>query len=226
MVVEKGGSDLHLCVGVPPIIRIDGQLTPTPFDRVTPQDSQRMVYDILTDEQIQRFESSLELDCSYSLAKVSPFRFNVFRDKGTIASAYRVIPSRIPTLEELNLPRVLADLARKKRGLVLVTGPTGSGKSTTLAAMINQINQERSEHIITVEDPIEYLHQHGRSIINQRELGMDTKAFQAALRASLREDPDVILVGEMRDLETISLAVTAAETGHLVFATLHTNNAS
>jgi twitching motility protein PilT len=226
LVVEKGGSDLHLCVGVPPIIRIDGQLTPAPFDRITPQESQRMVYDILTDEQIQRFESTLELDCSYSLAKISRFRVNVFKDKGTIASAFRVIPTRIPTLEELNLPRVLGDLSRKKRGLILVTGPTGSGKSTTLAAMINQINQERSEHIITVEDPIEYLHNHGRSIINQRELGMDTKAFQNALRASLREDPDVILVGEMRDLETIHLAVTAAETGHLVFATLHTNNAA
>jgi twitching motility protein PilT len=226
MVVEKGGSDLHLCVGVPPIIRIDGQLTPTPFDRVTPQDSQRLVYDILTDEHIQRFERDLELDMSYSLAKVSRFRVNVYRDKGTIAAAFRVIPTRIPTLEELGLPRVLTELARKKRGLVLVTGPTGSGKSTTLAAMINQINQERSEHIITVEDPIEYLHQHGRSIINQRELGMDTRAFQNALKSSLREDPDVILVGEMRDLETISLAVTAAETGHLVFATLHTNNAA
>jgi len=226
MVVEKGGSDLHICVGVPPIIRIDGQLTPTPFDRVTPQDSQRLVYDILTDEQIQRFESTLELDCSYSLARVSRFRVNVFKDKGTIASAFRVIPARIPTLEELNLPKVLAELSRKQRGLVLVTGPTGSGKSTSLAAMLNQINQERSAHIITIEDPIEYLHQHGRSIINQRELGMDTKAFSNALRASLREDPDVILVGEMRDLETISTAITCAETGHLVFATLHTNNAS
>jgi twitching motility protein PilT len=150
----------------------------------------------------------------------------VYRDKGTVAAAFRVIPTRIPTLEELNLPRVLADLTKKHRGLVLVTGPTGSGKSTTLAAMINQINQERSAHIITMEDPIEYLHQHGRSIINQRELGMDTKAFLNALRASLREDPDVILVGEMRDLETISMAVTCAETGHLVFGTLHTNNAS
>jgi len=226
MVVEKGGSDLHLCVGVPPIIRIDGQLTPTPFDRVTPQDSQRMVYDILTDEQIQRFESTLELDCSYSLARVSRFRVNVYKDKGTVASAFRVIPTRIPTLEELGLPRVLSDLTRKHRGLVLVTGPTGSGKSTTLAAMINQINQESSRHIITIEDPIEYLHQHGRSIINQRELGMDTKSFANALRASLREDPDVILVGEMRDLDTISTAITCAETGHLVFATLHTNNAS
>jgi twitching motility protein PilT len=185
-----------------------------------------MVYDILTDEQIQRFESTLELDCSYSLARVSRFRVNVYKDKGTIASAFRVIPQRIPTLEELNLPRVLAEMTRKHRGLILVTGPTGSGKSTTLAAMINQINQERSAHIITIEDPIEYLHNHGRSIINQRELGGDTKAFLNALRASLREDPDVILVGEMRDLETISMAVTAAETGHLVFGTLHTNNAA
>jgi twitching motility protein PilT len=226
MVVEKGGSDLHLCVGIAPIIRIDGQLTPTPFDRATPQDTQRMIYDILTDEQIQRFESQMELDFSYSLAKISRFRVNVYRDKGTIASAFRVIPTRIPTIEELGLPRVLVDLTKKKRGLILVTGPTGSGKSTTLAAMINQINQERSEHVLTIEDPIEYLHQHGRSIVNQRELGMDTKAFSNALRASLREDPDVILVGEMRDLETIQLAVTAAETGHLVFATLHTNNAA
>jgi twitching motility protein PilT len=226
MVVEKGGSDLHLCVGVPPIIRIDGQLTPTPFDRVTPQESQRLVYDILTDEHIQRFERDMELDMSYSVARLSRFRVNVYRDKGTVAAAFRVIPTRIPTLEELNLPRVLGDLTRKHRGLVLVTGPTGSGKSTTLAAMINQINQERSAHIITMEDPIEYLHQHGRSIINQRELGMDTKAFLNALRASLREDPDVILVGEMRDLETISMAVTCAETGHLVFGTLHTNNAA
>jgi twitching motility protein PilT len=226
MVVEKGGSDLHLCVGVPPIIRIDGQLTPTPLDRVTPQESQRLVYDILTDEHIQRFESQLELDMSYSLAKVSRFRVNVFKDKGTIASAFRVIPTRIPTLDELGLPRVLQDLSRKKRGLILVTGPTGSGKSTTLAAMINQINQERSDHIITIEDPIEYLHQHGRSIINQRELGMDTKAFANALRAALREDPDVILVGEMRDNDTISTAITCAETGHLVLSTLHTNNAS
>jgi twitching motility protein PilT len=226
MIVEKGGSDLHLCVGVPPIIRIDGQLVPAPFDRITPQESQRLVYDILTDEHIQRFESQLELDMSYSIAKVSRFRVNVYRDKGTIASAFRVIPTRIPTLEELGLPRVLTDLSRKKRGLILVTGPTGSGKSTTLAAMISQINQERSDHIITIEDPIEYLHSHGRSIINQRELGMDTRSFANALRASLREDPDVILVGEMRDNDTISTAITCAETGHLVLSTLHTNNAS
>jgi twitching motility protein PilT len=226
IVVEKGGSDLHLVVGVSPVIRIDGQLSPMPFERVTPQDSQRMIYDILTDEQIQRFEAHLELDLSYSLARISRFRVNVYKDKGTVAAAFRVIHSRIPTIEELGLPKVLVDLTRKPRGFVLVTGPTGSGKSTTLAAMINQINNESSRHIITIEDPIEYLHTHRKSIINQRELGMDTKAFQNALRAALREDPDVILVGEMRDNETISAAISAAETGHLVFATLHTNNAA
>jgi len=226
MVVEKGGSDLHLVVGVPPIIRIDGQLTPTPFERVTPQDSQRMSYDILTDEQIQRFESTLELDFSYSVARVARFRVNLYRDKGSVAGAFRVIPQRIPTIEELQLPRTLLDLTRRPRGLVLVTGPTGSGKSTSLAAMINQINTERAVHILTIEDPIEYLHTHRYSIVNQRELGMDTKSFAAALKSALREDPDVILVGEMRDQETMALAVTAAETGHLVFATLHTNSAA
>jgi twitching motility protein PilT len=226
LVVEKGASDLHLVVGVAPVIRIDGQLVPTPFERVTPQDSQRMIYDILTDEQIHRFETTLELDFSYSLARISRFRVNVYKDKGTVASAFRVIPSKIPTIEDLGLPKVLLDLTRKPRGFILVTGPTGSGKSTTLAAMINQINIESSRHIITIEDPIEYLHTHRKSIINQRELGMDTKAFQNALRAALREDPDVILVGEMRDNETIASAISAAETGHLVFATLHTNNAA
>lgn len=226
LVVEKGGSDLHLVVGVPPIIRVDGQLTPTPFERVAPQDSQRMSYDILTDEQIQRFESTLELDFSYSVARVARFRVNIYKDRGSVAAAFRVIPQQIPTLEDLQLPRVLVDLSRRPRGLILVTGPTGSGKSTTLAAMINQVNTERSVHILTIEDPIEYLHQHRYSIINQRELGMDTKSFSAALKSALREDPDVILVGEMRDQETMSLAVTAAETGHLVLATLHTNSAA
>ncbi|MBI3910647.1 MAG: type IV pilus twitching motility protein PilT [Armatimonadetes bacterium] len=226
LVVEKGGSDLHLVVGVPPIIRVDGQLTATPFERVTPQDSQRLCYDILTDEQIQRFEANLELDFSYQVARVARFRVNVYREKGSVAGAFRVIPSRIPTIEELQLPRVLIDLSRRPRGLILVTGPTGCGKSTTLAAMLNQINNERSLHIITIEDPIEYLHQHRYSVINQREMGMDTRSFAGALRSALREDPDVILVGEMRDHETMALAVTAAETGHLVFATLHTNSAA
>jgi twitching motility protein PilT len=225
LIVEKGASDLHLSVGIPPILRIDGQLLPTNYMRLNAQDTQRLVYDILTDEQIQRFESTLELDFSYSLAKVSRFRVNCYRDKGTVATAFRVIPARIPTVRELNLPLILEELTRKPRGLILVTGPTGSGKSTTLAAMVNQINTERSTHIITIEDPIEYLHQHKLSIVNQRELGMDTKSFGAALRSALREDPDVILVGEMRDLDTISTAITCAETGHLVLATLHTNNA-
>lgn len=225
LVVERGASDLHLAVGAPPILRVDGQLIAANYDKLTPRDSQRLAYDILTDEQIQRFEANLELDFSYSVAKASRFRVNCFRDKSTVASAFRVIPARIPTIRELGLPVILEELARRARGLILVTGPTGCGKSTTLAAMVNQINTERSTHIITIEDPIEYLHTHKLSVINQRELGLDTKSFANALRAALREDPDVILVGEMRDLDTISTAITCAETGHLVLATLHTNNA-
>jgi twitching motility protein PilT len=224
--VEKGASDLHIAVGIPPIVRVDGALVPLPFEKVSSQDSQRLIYDILTDEQIQRFETELELDFSYQLARLARFRVNVFRDKGNVALAFRQIPQKIPTLAELNLPGVLLEMTRLPRGLVLVTGPTGSGKSTTLAAMINQINTETGRHIITIEDPIEYLHNHRTSIINQREVGQDTKEFKNALRAALREDPDVILVGEMRDLETMQMAVSAAETGHLVFATLHTNSAA
>lgn len=225
LIVERGASDLHLAVGIPPILRIDGQLMPTNYVKMDASDIQRICYDILSDEQIQRFEANMELDFSYFIAKLSRFRVNLFRDKGALAAAFRVIPQRIPTVKELNLPPILEDLTRKPRGLILVTGPTGSGKSTTLAAMLNQINTERAQHIITIEDPVEYLHTHKQSVINQRELGMDTLSFGNALRASLREDPDVILVGEMRDLETISTAITCAETGHLVFATLHTNNA-
>ena len=223
---EKGASDLHLAVGIPPIIRVDGALVPCPYEKLSPQHSQRLIYDILTDEQIQRFETHLELDFSYQLARTARFRVNVFRDKGNVASAFRQIPQKIPTLKDLNLPNVLEELTRLPRGLVLVTGPTGSGKSTTLAAMINQINSEVSKHVITIEDPIEYLHNHRTSVINQREVGQDTLEFKNALRAALREDPDVILVGEMRDLETMQMAVSAAETGHLVFATLHTNSAA
>jgi twitching motility protein PilT len=226
IVVRKNASDLHIAVGIPPIIRVDGELLQTNYTAFDPHLSQRMVYDILTDEQIQSFESTFELDCSYALGKVARFRVNIFRDRGTVAGAFRLIPAKIPTVRELNLPLVLEDLSRKPRGLILVTGPTGSGKSTTLAAMIGLINTESSRHIITIEDPIEYLHTHKRCIVNQRELGQDTKSFQMALREALREDPDVILVGEMRDLETMQLAITAAETGHLVFATVHTNNAA
>ncbi len=225
LVVETEASDLHLAVGLPPVLRIDGELKPTRYEPFDPPTLQRMVYDILTDEQIQRFETNLELDCSYQMRKISRFRVNVFRDRGNVAAAFRRIPTRVPTIRELGLPPVIEELARRPRGLLLVTGPTGSGKSTTLAAIINQINYERSEHIITIEDPIEYLHQHRKSIINQRELGEDTLSFSNALRSALREDPDVILVGEMRDLETIALAITCAETGHLVMATLHTNSA-
>ncbi len=225
-VVERNASDLHICAGVPPVLRVDGDLRPLNYERLTPEDTQRLVYDIMTDEHIHRFESTLELDMSYSLKNSARFRVNVYRDKGSVAAAFRLIPSRIPTIEELHLPAILKDLSRKPRGLILVTGPTGSGKSTTLASMVNQINTERSCHIITVEDPIEYLHTHRMSVVNQRELGQDTRSFDAALRSALREDPDVILVGEMRDLETIKLAITAAETGHLVLATLHTNNSA
>ncbi|MDO8588167.1 MAG: type IV pilus twitching motility protein PilT [Armatimonadota bacterium] len=225
-VVDKGSSDLHLCVGVPPILRIDGQLTPLNYTKLAPLDTIRLMYDILSDEQIQRFESDLELDFSYSLGKAARFRVNIYKDKGNVASAFRLIPAKIPTIRDLNLPLVLEDLTRRPRGLILVTGPTGSGKSTSLAAMINQMNNERSLHIISIEDPIEYLHNHKYSIINQRELLADTKTFSNALRAALREDPDVILVGEMRDPDTIGTAITCAETGHLVLSTLHTNSAA
>lgn len=225
MLAQKA-SDLHMCVGVPPVLRVDGQLAPMSHAKLTPPDIQRLMYDILSDEQIRRFEERWELDLSYTVQSVARFRVNVFKDKGAIAAAFRLIPAKIPTIRELGLPNVLEGLTRKPRGLILVTGPTGSGKSTTLAAMINQINNERSTHIISIEDPIEYLHTHKYSIINQRELGQDTKEFAHALRSALREDPDVILVGEMRDLDTMTNAIQAAETGHLVLATLHTSSAA
>jgi twitching motility protein PilT len=224
--VKRGASDLHLTVGVPPMFRVDSRLLPSNYERVTPTLTQRLVYEILTDDQTQRFEGTMELDFSDNLGKYGRFRVNIYRDRGTIASAFRLIPSKIPTITELGLPPVLEDLSRRPRGLILVTGPTGSGKSTTLAAIINQINSENNLHIITIEDPIEYMHQHRTCVINQRELGQDTRSFANALRSALREDPDVILVGEMRDLETIEAAITAAETGHLVLATLHTNSAA
>ncbi len=226
VVVRQDASDLHLCDQLPPVLRIDGELKQMRYEKLDPSTSQRMIYDILTDEQIQRFETELELDCSYSLRNVARFRVNVFRDRGTVAAAMRLIPRKIPTIRDLGLPAVFEKIASRPRGLFLVTGPTGSGKSTTLAAIIDNINTHRAEHIITIEDPIEYLHDHKKSIINQRELGQDTHAFNNALRSSLREDPDVLLVGEMRDLETIHLAITCAETGHLVMATLHTNSAA
>lgn len=224
IVVDRNASDLHLCAHSEPIIREDGALKKLNFEKFTPQQTQRMMYDILSDENINKFETTLELDFSYALPRRARFRVNLYKDRGACASAFRLIPQRIPTVRDLNLPPVLEGLTDKPRGLILVTGPTGSGKSTSLAAMVNHINVNRALHIITIEDPIEYLHTHKISVINQRELGGDTRSFAAALRSSLREDPDVLLVGEMRDIETIQLAITAAETGHLVFATLHTNN--
>ncbi|MFN7171752.1 MAG: type IV pilus twitching motility protein PilT [Fimbriimonadaceae bacterium] len=226
IVVDTNASDLHISAECEPVIRLDGQLLKLNYKPLTPQQTQRLMYEIIADEKIHRFETTMELDFSYALPKRARFRVNMYRDRGACASAFRLISDRIPTVEELNLPVFLKSLCDKPRGLILVTGPTGSGKSTSLAAMINHINVSRSTHIITIEDPIEYLHKNKRSLINQRELGQDTHSFNNALRASLREDPDVLLVGEMRDIETIGLAITAAETGHLVFATLHTNTAA
>jgi twitching motility protein PilT len=225
--VDLNASDLHLSQASPPVLRIDGKLIRMHFEDVSPVQAQRMMYEIISDENINKFETTHELDFSYALPRGrARFRVNMYREKGAVAAAFRLIPQKIPTVEQLNLPPILKQMCEKPRGLILVTGPTGSGKSTSLAAMINHINENFAHHIITIEDPIEYLHTHKQSIINQRELGSDTKSFLNALRASLREDPDILLVGEMRDMETISLAITAAETGHLVFATLHTNNAA
>lgn len=222
---ERGASDLHLSVGLPPVIRIDGKLVRLDYSPLAPNEIQRLVYDILTTDHIQWFEKTHELDFSYGVRDVGRFRVNVYKQRGSVGAAFRAIPNQVPSFEQLRLPNVLRDLCRKHSGLILVTGPTGSGKSTTIACMIDQINSEREVHIMTMEDPIEYLHRHKRAMINQRELNTDTDSFENALRAVLREDPDVILIGEMRDLETISAALTLAETGHLVFGSLHTRNA-
>lgn len=226
MVPKNRASDLHITAGLPPMLRIDGRLVPTQYDKLSPQECQRLIYSMLTDRQKQRFEETMELDLSYGVAGIGRFRVNVYWQRGSVGAAMRAIPAQIPSLEELNLPPVLRDLTFLPRGLILVTGPTGSGKSTTQASMIDVVNSERRVHIVTIEDPIEYLHRHKLSMINQRELGLDTLGFNNALRAVLREDPDVILVGEMRDYETIAAAITIAETGHLVIATLHTNTAA
>lgn len=222
---EKCSSDLHLTVGLPPVVRVDGSLVNLCYEPMTPQDTQRLVFDILTNDQVQHFEATRELDFSYSMRGVGRFRVNVYKQRGSVGAAMRSIPDQIPSFEQLGLPLVLRELSRKHSGLILVTGPTGSGKSTTIACMIDTINSERPVHILTMEDPIEYLHRHKRGMVNQRELKTDTDSFGNALRASLREDPDVILIGEMRDLETIQAALTLAETGHMVFGTLHTRNA-
>ena len=226
LIVEKEGSDLHLTVGSPPMLRLQGKLWPTDLPVLTPKETRRMIYQFLNNDQRDRLERDLELDISYELAEVARFRCNVFFTRLGMGAVFRVIPTKIKTLADLKLPPVLGELARRNKGLILVTGPTGSGKSTTLAAMVDQVNNERQDHILTIEDPIEFVHNHKTCLVNQREIGPNTKSFSAALRSALREDPDIILVGEMRDYETISLAVTAAETGHLVFATLHTPSAA
>ena len=218
-------SDIHVTVDLPPMYRIDGKLTPSKWEPVTPREAQRIVYDILSSEQIEKFERTKELDFSYGVANIGRFRFNVYRQKGNVGFAMRAIPATIPSLDQLRMPSILKELTRKHSGMILVTGPTGSGKSTTIASMIDVINSEKAIHIMTMEDPIEYLHNHKKAMVNQREIGQDTEGFHNAMRAVLREDPDVILVGEMRDKETIAAALTLAETGHLVFGTLHTRNA-
>ena len=224
--LELGGSDLHLSIGSAPQVRVDGHLRRLDLPVLTPDVIKSLCYSVLTDGQKKKFEEIWELDLAFGLRGVGRFRCNVFNQKGAVGAVYRLIPEKIRPLEELGLPPVLSELADKPRGLVLVTGPTGSGKSTTLAAMIDRINQSKPAHILTIEDPIEYLHQHKRALVNQRELFSDTQSFSLALRAALREDPDVVLVGEMRDLETMEAALKLAETGHLTMATLHTNSAA
>jgi twitching motility protein PilT len=223
--IEAGASDLHITVGLPPMIRVHGKIQPLDYPPLTPTVAREMIYDILSNDQRQRFESEWELDFAYTLPRTARFRVNVYFQKGSMGAAFRTIPHEIKGLTELGLPKAVEEMTEKPRGLVLVTGPTGSGKSTTLASMIDKINETRHEHIMSVEDPIEFLHAHKNCMVNQREVKQDTKSFAQALKHVLRQDPDVILIGEMRDLETISLAISAAETGHLVFGTLHTQDA-
>lgn len=225
-VVENGGSDLHVSSALPPVIRIDGVLQRIDAPPLSPDDVETLLFPMLSNEQRRKLEQDWELDFSYGIQGLSRFRVNIYKDKGNYAAAFRVIESIVPSFEKLGLPDIVRKMAEKPRGLILVTGPTGSGKSTTLASMIDYINTNRAEHILTIEDPIEFVHTSKKSIVHQRELGQDTRSFANALKSALREDPDIILVGEMRDLETIRLALTAAETGHLVLGTLHTSSAS
>jgi twitching motility protein PilT len=223
---DMGGSDLHLTTNSAPQVRVHGHLAELPgFPSLSPADTKRLAYSVLTDAQKHRFEENLELDFSFGLKGMSRFRANLFNQRGAVGAVFRAIPYEIKTFEQLGLPQVVSDMCTKPRGLILVTGPTGSGKSTTLASMIDKINSERHEHILTIEDPIEFLHSHKGCVVNQREVAADTHSFAAALRTALRQDPDIVLVGEMRDLETIEMALRIAETGHLTFATLHTNSA-
>ena len=223
--IERGASDLHITTGSPPRLRIDGKLAPLDLPALSPAETKGICYSILTDSQKHKFEENNELDLSFGVKGLSRFRGNIFMQRGAVAGAFRTIPFEIRTFQDLGLPEIVNELVKKPRGLILVTGATGSGKSTTLAAMVDRINSERYDHIITVEDPIEYLHSHKKCLINQREVNADTSSFKAALRYVLRQDPDVVLIGEMRDLETIEAALTVAETGHLTLATLHTNSA-
>ena len=225
-VVDVEGSDLHIATRTPPQIRVHGHLERLDLSVLTPAETKQLAYSVLTDAQKKRFEETLELDFSFGIEGMARFRCNMFHQRGSVGAVYRLIPDTIRTFQELGLPAVLATLAEKPRGLILVTGPTGSGKSTTLAAMIDKINKERHDHILTIEDPIEFVHQHQGCLVNQREVHEDTRGFSIALRAALREDPDIVLIGEMRDLETIEAALTIAETGHLTLGTLHTNSAA
>ncbi len=225
LLIDKGASDLHISTGSPPRIRIDGKLRPTDDPSLTPAETKAICYSVLTDAQKHQFEEQNELDLSFGLKGLSRFRANIFMQRGAVAAAFRTIPFEIKSFDELGLPDIIRTFPKKPRGLILVTGPTGSGKSTTLATIIDTINRERDEHIITIEDPVEYLHTHRRCLVNQREVNSDTKSFKDALRYVLRQDPDIVLIGEMRDLETMEAALTVSETGHLTFATLHTNTA-
>lgn len=222
--VERGGSDLHITTNTPPQIRVDGKLTPMDLPPLTAVDTKQLCYSVLTEAQKHKFEEESELDLSFGVKGLSRFRGNILVQRGAVAGVFRVIPYKILTFEELGLPPIVKELAERPRGLILVTGPTGSGKSTTLASIIDKINTDRHDHIVTIEDPIEYLHPHKGCLVNQREVGADTKSFKNALKYVLRQDPDVVLIGELRDLETIEAALTLAETGHLCFATLHTNS--
>jgi twitching motility protein PilT len=224
--LEMGGSDLHVTNNSAPQVRVDGKLRQLDMPPLTAVETKQIAYSVLTDNQKHRFEENLELDFSFGIKNLARFRANVFQQRGSVAAVYRMIPYEILGFKELGLPPVVAQVCEKPRGLVLVTGPTGSGKTTTLAAMLDKVNKERAEHIVTIEDPIEYLHNHQKCLVNQRELHADTHSFPNALRSVLREDPDVVLIGEMRDLETIESALRIAETGHLTFATLHTNSAA
>ncbi len=226
IMVKQNASDLHITVGTPPQIRVDGKLTKTDLDTLKPEDTKKLAYSVMNEKQRLKFEENSELDLSFGIKNLSRFRCNIFMQRGNVAMALRQIPHRVPTFEELGVPESIVKLSELPRGLILVTGPTGSGKSTTLAALIDKVNREQYKHIITVEDPIEYLHSHQNCIVNQREVHADTQTFAASLKYALRQDPDVILIGEMRDLETMEAALTISETGHLAFATLHTNSAA